>query len=68
MLDLFKFRSDVCLFLTDMLLICFMFGAKPSFAEVDLPASDYKEKGIKTLEMVNEEGRWKIFRESWKKN
>ncbi|MDY0221432.1 MAG: L,D-transpeptidase [Desulfobacterium sp.] len=34
----------------------------------DYQASDYKEKGIKTLEMVNEEGRWKIFRESWKKN
>jgi hypothetical protein len=34
----------------------------------DYQASDYKEKGIKTLELVNEEGRWKILRESWKKN
>lgn len=34
----------------------------------DYRSSDFKEKGIKHLVLVKEEERWRIYRESWRKN
>ncbi|MCP4116832.1 MAG: L,D-transpeptidase family protein [Desulfobacteraceae bacterium] len=34
----------------------------------DYRSDHFKEKGVKTLVLIQEEGVWKIYRESWKKN
>jgi len=34
----------------------------------DYQVKNFRERGIKTLSLVKEEGGWRIYRESWKKN
>jgi murein L,D-transpeptidase YafK len=34
----------------------------------DYRANNFREKGVKKLVLIQEEGLWKIYRESWKKN